>query len=189
MKSMVYKKHLKKEGKLEMAPMVDVVFLLLIFFVSIQFKRIAGILEARLPRHPGVVHQLDDRERLIDRHIWVRVRPVEGWRDEYARRARSGARDLQDVVVEIDHRDVRLDMDRPTDTEMTREALFDALVGALRRRKQWLQDEGKVPVVVLDLEGELTYQNVVSTVNAAKRAQFADISFTPPAGERPNERN
>ena len=50
MKSMVYKKHLKKEGKLEMAPMVDVVFLLLIFFlVATEMRPTEADFKTNLP--------------------------------------------------------------------------------------------------------------------------------------------
>ena len=41
---------------------------------------------------------------------------------------------------------------------------------------------GPALLVVLELDGRLMFQNVVSTVNAARRARFAEISFTPPSG-------
>ena len=180
----------KVSTELPLTPMIDVVFLLLIFFVSIQFKRMADILEAQLPEEPGVVNRLDARERLIDRHIRVTVRPAKGWRAEYTQRAKTDApRHLQDVAVELDYRDLRSDMDVPTDAAVTNDALFETLAHALVTRKQWMKDLGKEPVLVLDLDRRLTFQNVVSTVNAAKRAKFADISFLPPAGDRPNDRD
>ena len=50
MKSMVYKKHLKKEGKLEMAPMVDIVFQLLIFFlVATEMRPTESDFKTNLP--------------------------------------------------------------------------------------------------------------------------------------------
>ena len=173
---------------LPLTPMIDVVFLLLIFFVSIQFKRVAGLLEARLPRTSGVINRLDIRERLIDRHIRVRVVPVRGWTGDFGARTQEGPSvELQRVTVEIDGRDLLRDLQNVKPDTVTNARLFEALFHRLVREKQWREDMGKQPVVVLDLDPELNFQNVVSTVNAARRARFSDISFLPPAGEGRDE--
>ena len=173
----------KVSTDLPLTPMIDVVFLLLIFFVSIQFKRIAGMLETRLPRTEGIVNRLDIRERLIDRHIRVSIRPVKGWKDEFAVRSKTeAARELQRVTVEIDSRDLLRGMKNVDARTVTNDRLFEILFVRLVREKNVKETFGKVPVVVLDLHPELTFQNVVSAVNAAKRARFANISFLPPSG-------
>ena len=59
---------------------------------------------------------------------------------------------------------------------------FDALQYELSSKKFQLEADGKKPLVVLELDPRLTFQNVVWTVNAAKKARFANISFTPPGG-------
>jgi biopolymer transport protein ExbD len=172
--------------ELPLTPMIDVVFLLVIFFLTIQFKRIAGILEARLPRTRGAVAYLDLAERLIDRHIRVKVRALPGWSPRTVVDPATGVRavegDVQRVLIELQYRDLSQDIDKP---RVTNADLFDALAVALVRRKAALEAEGKDPVVVLDLADDLVFQNVVSTVNATKQASFENVSFTPPGPEEP----
>lgn len=165
------KNHPKTSYNLPLTPMIDVVFLLIIFFVSIQFKRLAGELETRLPKTPGVVHRLQPEEQLIDNHIWVKVEAMKGWQpkvviDEKTGRVRIAGQS-QPVLITVSGQPI---------------GDYDALQYELASRKFLLEADGKKPLVVLELDPRLMFQNVVSTVNAAKKAKFANISFTPPAG-------
>jgi len=161
----------KTSYDLPLTPMIDVVFLLIIFFVSIQFKRLAGELEAHLPRTPGVVNRIQPEDQLIDNHIWVNVRVLKVWQPNIVVDPETGKREVsgaaQPVVITVNQQPI---------------SDFDALQYELSSRKFQLEADGKTPLVVLELDPRLTFQNVVSTVNAAKKAKFAHISFTPPGG-------
>lgn len=55
----------KASFQLKMTPLIDVIFLLLIFFImTMRFQDPEGVLESRLPESggPGVTRQQDDRE-------------------------------------------------------------------------------------------------------------------------------
>ena len=165
------KKCPKEYYGLPLTPMIDVVFLLNIFFVSVQFNRLAGELEARLPRTPGVVNRIQPEEELIDQHIWVRVEAPSSWKSMLVTDAKTGKQvvstEAQPVMISVNGRPVND---------------YDALQWELASKKFLLEADGKKPLVVLELDPRLTFQNVVSAVNAAKKAKFADISFTPPSG-------
>lgn len=155
---------------LPLTPMIDVVFLLITFFVGIQYRSLAGQLEAHLPKVPGVVRRLAPEDELIDRYVRVNVRPVvEG--ATTAPETFSGkplaAVQAQPVFITVNSQPV---------------GDFDALYWELYSKRILLDEQRKTPLLVLELDGRLNFQNVVSTVNAARRAQFTSISFTPPAG-------
>ncbi len=160
----------KESHALPLTPMIDVVFLLITFFVGIQYRRLAGQLEANLPKVPGVVRRLAPEDELIDLHIWVNVRPAEEALEPPVGRPRSkplAAAEAQPVVITVNGQPV---------------GDFDMLYWELLSKKVLLDEQKKSPIVVLELDGRLMFQNVVSTVNAARRARFAEISFTPPSG-------
>ena len=155
---------------LPLTPMIDVVFLLIIFFVSIEFKRITGELELLLPKYPGAIRRLPPEEVFIDNLIRVKVDVPETW----------GPR----TEVDPDTREERfVPVGQPVDISIDGEPVgsYLALEATLTVRRQEIKETGKTPMIVLDLHPRLRYQNVVSTINAAKRADFKSISFTPPA--------
>jgi biopolymer transport protein ExbD len=157
--------------ELPLTPMIDVVFLLNTFFVGIHYRALAGELEARLPRTPGVVSRVQPEDELFDNHIWVKVTLSGTWSQKTATDPRTGrvtvAGDMQPVLITVNGQPV---------------GDFDALQYELSSKHLQLGGEGKKPMVILELDPRLMFQNVVSTVNAAKKAKFASISFTPPAG-------
>jgi biopolymer transport protein ExbD len=161
----------KESHELPLTPMIDVVFLLITFFVGIQYRRLAGELEARLPKTPGVVQRLQKEDVLLDNHIWVNVKPVEDWQPRLVTDRKTGklqvAGDAQPVLITVNEQPV---------------GDFDGLQWELSSLKDDLERDGKKPLVILELDGRLIFQNVVSAVNAAKKAKFADVSFTPPSG-------
>lgn len=68
------------EPRLMMTPLIDVVFLLLIFLMSAHLGRRVRELEASLPRHKGLVPSQALTEELRARQIWVRIELREGQR-------------------------------------------------------------------------------------------------------------
>ena len=156
--------------ELPLTPMIDVVFLLIIFFVSIQFREIAGQLEARLPRSPGVVRRLAPQEETVDHRVWVRIECPASWKpvSPLAESSEESPVDraAQPVLITVNGQPL---------------ADYDALQYELIARKFLLEAEGKTPLVILDLDPRLLFQNVVSALNAAKKAKLPNVSFTPPA--------
>lgn len=161
---MVAEKKLPKSSHdLPLTPMIDVVFLLIIFFVSLKFRRLAGELEARLPRIAGAVNRIRPEDAALSNYIWVKVVPLAHGE------AGDVSEDVQPVIITVNgpKNDV---------------GDFDGLQYELTSKRLQLELDGKSPIVVLELDPRLIYQNVVWTINAAKKADFANISFTPPAG-------
>jgi len=66
--------------RLMMTPLIDVVFLLLIFLMSAHLGRRVRELEASLPRHKGLVPSQALTEELKARQIWVRIEVRDGRR-------------------------------------------------------------------------------------------------------------
>ncbi len=161
----------KISHELPLTPMIDIVFLLIIFFVCIQFKRISGELEARLPKTPGVVRRLQLEDEFLEDRIRVNVRPPEDWQQRIIRNLKTGTEEvdgeLQDVIIAVSGRVV---------------SGFDELQFELAARRLDLEARGDSPLVILELDRRLTFQNVISTINATKKARCTRIAFTPPAG-------
>ncbi len=78
------KDHRSREIELEMTPMIDVTFLLLVFFLcTIRFKTLEGKLSAFLPKDAGV----NDRRAEIDTRVDVAIRVVDAGERRDARDA------------------------------------------------------------------------------------------------------
>jgi biopolymer transport protein ExbD len=167
------KKVPRESCELPLTPMIDVVFLLNIFFVCVQFRALAGQLEARLPKTPGIVNRIRSEEELLDNNIWVRVETPPAWKERSAADETTGSLNeaglAQPVLISVNGQPV---------------SDFDALQYELASRKFRLEADGLKALVILELAPGLMFQNVVSTVNAAKKARFSAISFTPPGGLR-----
>ena len=65
----------RRRPVLSMTPMIDVVFLLIIFFMTSQFRRSEGELFAQLPEHPGRIAsaaptKLDRKRQVLLQIAW-----------------------------------------------------------------------------------------------------------------------
>lgn len=148
--------------KLEIAPMLDVTFLLLVFFMlTVRFQDLEGKLDAALPRDVGRSSPTEPRERTD-----VRIRVVrEGTKlDVHADRPWSGAgpfrygpdRELLYSVGPHGTRDL------------------DELEARLARLARTHEDE---PAATLDPGAGTVYGDVVAVLDAAVSAGFEDIGF------------
>ena len=144
--------------QLSMTPMIDVVFLLIVFFLTVKFAEHAGELETRLPKAEGVIPRLQQSEVPDSPEVWIKVRP-----------GKPGANvengQLEPLKIELNSGPVK-----------GFEELRYELIVLLAR----IRHSGDEPFVVLDMDGKLAYQSVVSTINVAKSAGIEDLNFTPP---------
>ena len=144
--------------QLPMTPLIDVVFLLIVFFLTVKYAEEQGALAARLPRVEGVTPRLELREKNVSPEIWIKVR-----------RAASGvaveAGEVEPLSIEMNAKSVRSYQDLNFQVALLLEQI---------------KQSGEKPFVVLDLGGDILYQSAVSAVNAVKGAGVEDVNFTPP---------
>ncbi len=161
----------RDEVEMEMTPMIDVVFLLLIFFMcTLKFKTLEGKLSAYLPKDVGV-NQMD-AEPIEKVEILMRVKK-DGKKlrpdgspytsdDEAARR-----RFVYDATRELEY---------SVGPRKTRD------IAELARRLKKIQKDRvamgqeKVPVSI-DPRAGTVYSDVVKVLDAAIDADFRDITF------------
>jgi len=161
----------KDEVELEMTPMIDVVFLLLIFFMcTLKFKTLEGKLSAYLPKDVGV-NQMD-AEPIEKVEILMRVKEAgkklrpDGTTytsDDEAQRRRFIYDDTREVEYSVGPRKTR-DI-----TELGRR---------LRKifKDRVAMGQERVPVSIDPRPGTV-YSDVVKVLDAAIEADFRDITF------------
>lgn len=72
---------LARPPRLVMAPMIDIVFLLLIFFMFTHLTVVAGQLDARLPASPGLFPAGESRPEVFSRTIHIECRRRAGFEE------------------------------------------------------------------------------------------------------------
>ena len=144
--------------QLAMTPMIDVVFLLIVFFLTVKFAERAGELEARLPKVEGVIPRLQQTRAPDSPEVWIRISPgkVGGVIEDGQ---------LQPLTIALN--------DQPIDD-------FEDLHYELTMLTARIEQSGQKPFVVLDLDSELVYQSVASAINVTKRVGIENLNFTPP---------
>lgn len=145
--------------QLSMTSMIDVVFLLIVFFLTVKFAEHAGELETRLPKAEGVIPRMQRSDVPDSPEVWIKVRP-----GKPGSTVENGQ--LEPLKIEINSGPVK-----------NFEELHYELTVLLARIKH----AGDEPFVVLDMDGKLAYQSVMSTINAAKSAGIENLNFTPPS--------
>jgi len=134
---------IQEKLQLRMAPMIDVVFLLLIFFMcATRWKTAEGNLPTNLPKGISESIQRPPAEMDID-YILIKIMSEDG-----------GVR----ILV--------------NETKCAGFAQVEKELETLRRKVD-------VPVII-DADRDVLFQNIVSALNAALRANFKDISFAAP---------
>jgi len=153
---MAKRKKSKQDGQrdpsLEIAPMLDVTFLLLIFFMcTIKFKTLEGRLDAYLPKDLGA--QKTSAETL--ENIEVRLRPEPDMTKVYVGR---------NVVERITNFNAK--------EELVLETLY-RVVGDLHRK---LPDQP----VIIDPDAGVPHGHVVGVLNTIMRHRIEKVTFTMP---------
>ncbi|MBL6721784.1 MAG: biopolymer transporter ExbD [Planctomycetes bacterium] len=166
-----------EEVEMEMTPMIDVTFLLLIFFMcTLKFKTLEGKLSAYLPKDVGV--NSSSAEPIEKVEILVRVR------QEGAKLNVEG-RPYDDPTGEkrfVWNRDPKLGSARVMEYSVLNKKTNDLaeLTQILTRvhdqRQATMKDGKKVPATIDPRSGSV-YSDVVPVLDAAVAAGFTDITF------------
>ena len=152
-----------EDRELDMTPMIDVTFLLLIFFMcTIKFKTLEGKLEAYLPKDVGVALRKADRPESVE--ITLRVLnagaklDLEGkpWSPDAGNRFRFGA----DRVLEY----------RVGPRKTTR-------LAELAERLAELRQEDDQRSATIDARPGVVYADVVEVLDRVMAARFEDVTF------------
>ncbi|MBK8974485.1 MAG: biopolymer transporter ExbD [Planctomycetes bacterium] len=168
-----FRKEGEKEAKADMTPMIDCVFLLIIFFLCIDFKTLEAKLPAYLPKDRG--SQTTEAEPIEQLSVKI---VCEEFGQEVARRASIGPLRSRNNVKMVGHRVYWLVGPKKVE-EMTE--LMDALkeIAEDPRRRVPDKDTGgtKVMPVVIEPYPQTTYGDVAGTVDAVRAAGFQEINF------------
>lgn len=169
------KKHELTEAEMDLTPMIDVVFLLIIFFLCLEFKTLEGRLSANLPKDVGVntspaepIEKLDIRISNIDwgqevrdkwdpRRIELKNHKCQWQVNAMVKKTLKGLEDLLKKEVDI--------------------KVTDNLTGRKKPR----------PITIKTGPG-VTYGDVTMVIDIARNANFEEITFGGGEGtkKRPN---
>ncbi len=158
-----------EEVKPDMTPMIDVVFLLLIFFiVTLKFKTLEGVLDAALPKDRGTSSATVEEIEKVD--IVIKVANPGSLDDDPA----TGNR-LKHYVNRV------LNIDLGANTFRVRSAVDqngDRLWDDLKAVQNFLKpfDKEETPVT-LDSRKGVVYGDVVAMLDIVIRENFEKVSF------------
>jgi biopolymer transport protein ExbD len=155
----------EEEFKMEMTPMIDVTFLLLIFFLlTIKFKILEGKLSAYLPKDIGVnTSQADPVEKV---EILIRV----------VKAGRKLSPYLDGKPYDPDkHKRFEYDSSREVSYQIGPEKTDDIIKVAKRLKDLFGQDEERP--VTIDCRAGVVYGDMVPVLDVAIDAGFTEITF------------
>ncbi|MBK8977012.1 MAG: biopolymer transporter ExbD [Planctomycetes bacterium] len=163
----------EKTGRADMTPMIDCVFLLIVFFLCIDFRTLEAKLPAWLPKaHGSSPAHTEPVEQLSVRIVCDEVG------QEVARRDSVGPQRARNNVRMVGHRVHWLVGPRRFDDPT---GLMDGLqqIAADPRRRVPDDRTGgtRILPVVIEPGPSTTYGDVASTVDSVRFAGFDDISF------------
>ncbi len=154
-----------EEAKLELTPMIDCVFLLLIFFMcSMEFKKTDGIIKAFLPKNRGQgtgTPEIDLNE--------VRIKLL--WYDPNSLRPTED-KDNGVVILKVGTK-VYPDVNGMPDYEL----LYQDLIGF---RENYKGGGEKGLPCIIDGRKQVPFQHVVFCLNACVKAKIQDVTFAAP---------
>jgi len=154
----------EEEPRIGMTPMIDVTFLLLVFFMcTLQFKTLEGKLAAYLPKDVGAIPGPADPVEKVEVVLRVlapgtRLEPAGGrpWSGREGKRFRYGG----DRVIEY-----AVGPRRTTER------------GALARRLAELHRQGPARPLAIDARRGVVLDEVIGVIDAALDAGFEEVHF------------
>ncbi len=160
-----------EEAEMDMTPMIDVTFLLLIFFLCLEFKTLEGKLASNLPKDVGVNTTPAEPIEKLD----IRIELVKWGEEKHEHNNPAYRYDL------IGHKVKWYVGATPIKT-------MDALEKLLRKEaKNKVKDsEGKLkrkPITIKTGPG-VVYQDVTQLIDLARDAKFEEITFGGGEGSR-----
>ena len=164
----------KEESRLEMTPMIDVTFLLLIFFMcTIKFKTLEGKLAAYLPKDVGVnpSEAQDPLEAIQLRLELVR----EGTRLDPRSAAEANSLDPARVAPWAGHGRFVFGTDRSVRLRLGPNSLSS--LEELETRLELLFAADPERPVKIDARAGVIYEDVVGAVDRLLTVGFTDITF------------
>jgi biopolymer transport protein ExbD len=172
--------HLKdaqEEAKADMTPMIDCVFLLIIFFLCIDFKTLEAKLSAYLPKDKG--SQTDETDPVEQLSLRIEM---EEWGTEVLRRPRS-----KSTAYQLQGHRVRYMLGPSRYTEIAK--LLEALEKIVADPGQRVPDKDKpgsmkIKPIVIEPQPGTTYGDVAQVVDAVTQAGFGEINFGGGRGSR-----
>ncbi len=174
---------MQEEFKMDMTPMIDVVFLLIIFFLCIDFKILEAKLPAYLPKDKGSqTFEVEPVEQLAV------VIVCDNWGTEERRNINKPA-----INPETGKKNAYLLRDHDIHWEVGPKVFRDPvklkeeLVRIWSDKTLWQKDEDGVPKpmpVVVEPGESIVYADVATTLDAITEAGFTDINFGASQGGR-----
>ena len=169
--------------ELEMTPMIDVTFLLLIFFIcTIKFKTLEGKLSAFLPKDVGV--NTSDAEPKEKTEILIKVL-VEGTRLDPKDSAAKGnnldpnvvapwSGDLKDRYIYGSDRVLQYQLGARNTSDL--DELEERLIKKYKEVDATMTGD-EVPAATIDPRKNTVYADVVQVLDRAINAEYTDITF------------
>ena len=175
----------QEEAQMDMTPMIDVVFLLIIFFLCIDFRVLEAKLPAYLPKDKGAHKtEVEPQEQLSLQIV------CDNWGDEVQRNPAAKPTEQKGRVVKPSHMLVGHEVHYMLGPKRIR--TVDDLVEDLRKiagDKSKLQrdpktGEMKLMAVVIEPGVSTTYGDVATVVDAVNKAGFTEVNFGGGLGAR-----
>ena len=164
---------MEEKCEMEMTPMIDVTFLLLIFFVcTIKFKTLEGKLAAYLPKDVGVNASDAEPKEKIDITLKLKAagRKVEARRLEKDGVEVAWTSMAQGEFALLDHKvEYGINRDSFPDSE---NGIKDMKV----KLEQYLADDPERAVTIKAMQG-IVYADIIPVLDACIDVGFTDVTF------------
>ncbi len=174
----------ERPGELNMTPMIDVVFQLLIFFMlSMHFTRIEGKLITTLPKDKGQSSLPPQQQDLQQIHVYlcaggdIRTHTLNKGEHE---KTDKDASVCSTRVGQTDCGDLHM-----TEKDATKAAHNRGIYAAIAEKARELhemtpsaRDPNRRTPIVIDADSETPYEHIVGVVNALKKRELQAIEFS-----------
>jgi len=175
MVSKIVEEIINDESKLEITPLIDVAFLILIFFMCLPFKTLDGKLQAFLPTDKGInpIEQDPVNEIMVSVHIVARAEVL----------LRGDAKDSKGRSIGYGPTDYKQDINKPTEFKFK---FGDRETKDLAKVKAWIdeafktaKDSGETTKVKGEIKAghKVPHKFVVALLNKFAEAGLDKVDF------------